>query len=191
MSFTTRPQSLLGSSEPAHPHETQQDGSSQPGTKPGSGKDNADLHTMAEIIAEDDWDLKRPPYLQVSIRCARPEPTRTNCATRLCLREELAARAVTPSCTRWIQSRRDSKAIHTGHPDTGVWETHISKSSGRKALDAGSMAALLLPCWARSLEPSCSSAHMSSQREGCWTMDSIPRSATWRPVRPSITVFAA
>jgi len=72
MSFTTRPQSLLGSSEPAHSDDTQQDGSLQLGTKHGVGKDNAGLHTMVEITAEDDWELKRPPYLHVSICGLRP-----------------------------------------------------------------------------------------------------------------------
>ncbi len=66
MSFTTRPQSLLGSSDPAHSGGAQQHGNPQFGPPHGIGKDNADLHEMAEITAEEDLELKRPPYLHVS-----------------------------------------------------------------------------------------------------------------------------
>lgn len=66
MSFTSSPQPLLGTSDITHPDDIQQHGVSHLGPHSGMAEDNTELHKMAQITEEEDFDLRRPPYLHVS-----------------------------------------------------------------------------------------------------------------------------
>jgi len=67
MSFTSRPQSLLGSSETGLAQNIHHDGDSQLGTNHGLSEDNSNLHKMAEITEFEDVEMKRPPYLHAML----------------------------------------------------------------------------------------------------------------------------
>lgn len=66
MSYNSSPQPLLGSAED---DDYRYHGAS---TKHGIAEDNTKLHEMAQITAaeDDDIEMKRPPYIHVSIWCS-------------------------------------------------------------------------------------------------------------------------
>lgn len=63
MSFTSGPQTILGSTESQN---DQQHAVLQFGTEHGLAEDNSELHKMVEITGNEDFEMKRPPYYQVS-----------------------------------------------------------------------------------------------------------------------------
>lgn len=67
MSFTSSPQPLLGTSDSTHTDDIRHHGISHLEPHSGMAEDNTELHKMAQITEDEDFDMRRPPYLQVSI----------------------------------------------------------------------------------------------------------------------------
>lgn len=67
MSFTSGPQPLLGTPDSTHTGDIQQHGVSHVRPHSGMAEDNTELHKMAQITEVEDLEMRRPPYLHVSI----------------------------------------------------------------------------------------------------------------------------
>jgi hypothetical protein len=148
MSLTSRLSNLFSAGTSV---EEQRDGYANPDGKIDGAPPSKRPNTMEEfaLLEEVDEELKRPPYPHVS---ALPCESFRQCAhpRSVCWLEESAARAATFSCTPWTRSRPDSKVTLTFPRNTPVCRIRTSRSSDKRASDAGSMEASRRRCWARS-----------------------------------------
>jgi hypothetical protein len=134
------------------------------GTRQNSRLGNMDTAAAGEI----DEELRRPPYLHVSL--AQSEESNAKWLPSQCLRAALVELPATSLCTLWILSRPDSKATLTSLPSIPLCPTPTQRSSDKRAYEEDCMVDSRRRCWDRSLAQSSSLEHTSTAREACWTM---------------------